>query len=245
MSPVATECDSSSKSGADRPVLDVELGHGEVLWVPGREPCAYTNRGGGDQAVGLAEGDSPPRVVFAPAPRHLTLRTPHRCQAQALQEAQDDCLLVMEHPPHDLLDVDRTDPRGSRGVTQGSYSIGGGAAAQHVDQHGRVEQQTQASADAAEVVVPLRLYPGGWICVPLVLALRKRPEARFDVVPTALIVERLANRRRDERAASPAPDAAVELTHQIVVQRYVQTHGHSLAHELWLLKSRRDANMRV
>jgi hypothetical protein len=215
-------------------VLNVELRHREVLWVPGREPYSHTNSGGGYQAIGLTEGYSPPRMVSAPTTRHLTLRTPHRCQTHALQEAQNDFLLVMEHPPHNLLDVDRTDPRGSRGVAQGSNSIGGGTAAQHIDQHRRVEQQTQASADAAEVVVPLGSHPGGWVGVPLVLALRKRSEARFDVVPAALIVERLANRRRDKRAASPAPDAAVELIHQIVSQRYVQTHGHSLAHRSWL-----------
>lgn len=78
--------------------------------------------------------------------------------------------------------------------------------------------------------MPLRSYPGGRIGVPLVLAPGERSEARFDVIPAALVVERPANRRRDECASSPAPNTTVELTHQIVVQRYVQTHGHSLAH---------------
>ncbi len=211
-------------------MLDIEPGHGKVLWVPGRQACAHTNRGSGDQAIGLAESDSPPRMISAPTPRHLRLRASHRCEAHALQETQDDTLLVTEHPAHDLLDIDRTDPRWSSGVTQGSHSISGGTTAQHVDQHGRVEQQAQASADAAEVVVPLRPYPCSGIGVPLMLSLRKRPKARFDVVPATLIVECLANRRRDESAASPAPYATVELTHQIVIQRYVQTHGHSLAH---------------
>lgn len=133
-----------SESGADRPALDIQLRHREMHRVPSREPCPHTNGRGRNQAVGLTESDSPPRMVSAPAPRQLTLRTPDRRQAQALQEAQDDCLLLTEHPPHDLLNVDRTDPRGSRGVTQGSHSISGGTAAQHVDQNGRVEQQTQA-----------------------------------------------------------------------------------------------------
>jgi hypothetical protein len=52
----------------------------------------------------------------------------------------------------------------------------------------------------------------------------------FDVLPATLIVERAPNRGSDEHAALTPAHPAVESTNYLVVQTYVQTHGHSIAH---------------
>ncbi len=76
----------------------------------------------------------------------------------------------------------------------------------------------------------LCLDPGGRVGVPLVLAVRKRPEARFDVLPALVVLERATNGLGDEGAAPSPSHASVEPLHEIVVQCYVQTHGHTLTH---------------
>jgi hypothetical protein len=40
----------------------------------------------------------------------------------------------------------------------------------------------------------------------------------------------MPNGRRDEGAPLPAADPRIESVDQFIVQTYVQTHGHSLAH---------------
>jgi hypothetical protein len=80
------------------------------------------------------------------------------------------------------------------------------------------------------VAVALRPDPAGGVAVPLVLASGEGPEAGFDVFPAALVLERAAHGLGDERAALPPPDAPVEACHDVVVEAYVQSHGHKLAH---------------
>jgi hypothetical protein len=58
----------------------------------------------------------------------------------------------------------------------------------------------------------------------------QRADSAFDVFPTTLVIEGAPHRRLDERAALPLTDPTVERTHDVVVQAYVQTHGHTLAH---------------
>jgi hypothetical protein len=48
----------------------------------------------------------------------------------------------------------------------------------------------------------------------------------FDVAPAALVVERAAHGRGDEHTALTAPDARVEIADELVIEAYVQTHGH-------------------
>jgi len=47
-----------ARSGADWPVLDRQPGDREVLNIGGREPGSRADRGGGDQAVSLMQGDT-------------------------------------------------------------------------------------------------------------------------------------------------------------------------------------------
>lgn len=62
--------------------------------------------------------------------------------------------------------------------------------------------------------------------------IRHRPDRRFDIVPPSLVVERAANQRRDERAAPPRSYPPVELRDDRVLNIYVHSHTHSLAHRL-------------
>jgi cytidylate kinase len=60
---------------------------------------------------------------------------------------------------------------------------------------------------------------------------RKAADAGFDVLPALLVFERPANRLGDEHAATPSANAPIEPLHEVAVERYVQTHGHNLAHD--------------
>src|ERR1019366_3301078 len=84
--------------------------------------------------------------------------------------------------------------------------------------------------DAADVSGTLLAHPSSRIAVPVVLGVGQRADSGFDVVPATLVVERSPNRRRDERAALTPTNPAVESMHDFVVETYVQTHGHKLAH---------------
>jgi len=64
------------------------------------------------------------------------------------------------------------------------------------------------------------------------LGVGERTNRSFDVRPATLIVERPLDRGRDEHAALAFTDPGVQSVHDLVVQAYVQTHGHMLAHTL-------------
>jgi hypothetical protein len=63
------------------------------------------------------------------------------------------------------------------------------------------------------------------------LGVGERSHGILDVLPAPLVVKRAPNRRGDERAALTPTHPAVESSHELVVQTYVQTHGHTLAHK--------------
>lgn len=115
-------------------------------------------------------------------------------------------------------------------MTQRAQAISGRTAAERVDQDRRVEEELQRSADPAHVGQPLGSHPALEVRVPFVLALGERSEARLDVIPATLVFERPAHRLRDERAAATPADPAVKPRNQGIVERYVQTRGHKLAH---------------
>ncbi len=58
----------------------------------------------------------------------------------------------------------------------------------------------------------------------------ERSEAGLDVFPAPLVVECAAQRFTDERAATSPADVSVELLDEVVIEAYVQSHGHKLAH---------------
>ncbi len=73
--------------------------------------------------------------------------------------------------------------------------------------------------------------PAGRVAIPLVAGVLELTEGGLDLVPPTLVVEAPSDQLGDELAALPRPRSAVELGHQFVIQRYVQTHVFSLAHE--------------
>ncbi|HLB20608.1 MAG TPA: hypothetical protein VK605_00745, partial [Solirubrobacteraceae bacterium] len=67
--------------------------------------------------------------------------------------------------------------------------------------------------------------------VPVVLASGERTQARFDVVPATFVLERTAYRLADESTAASPANATIELCHELILEAYVQTHGHKVTHE--------------
>src|SRR4029077_6052265 len=76
------------RSLPDGPVLQVELGHREVLGVACSQPGIDADGRGGDQAVRLAEGDAPACVVSAPASCQFALRAAERRETQTSEKAR-------------------------------------------------------------------------------------------------------------------------------------------------------------
>ena len=62
------------------------------------------------------------------------------------------------------------------------------------------------------------------------LGIGERAHGTFDLLPPTLVVEGASNRCRDERAPLTLTDSGVESIDDLVIQAYVQTHGHTLAH---------------
>ena len=95
----------------DRPVLKVEFRHRETSDVGGGQRCSNSDRGRGDQAVCLVEGDSPFCVVAPPTARTLSLGGTQRRQAQSPNEPPCGGFLLGVEASPDLFDGDRADPR--------------------------------------------------------------------------------------------------------------------------------------
>lgn len=60
----------------------------------------------------------------------------------------------------------------------------------------------------------------------------ERAECGFDLIPPLLVLEGLPNRCCDEGASLPAANPCIESVDQLILQTYVHTHGHNLAHRL-------------
>jgi hypothetical protein len=63
--------------------------------------------------------------------------------------------------------------------------------------------------------------PPGWVVIPVVAGIGDLTQGGFDLVPPTLVVQAPPDQLGDELASSPRPGAAVELGHQLVIQRYV------------------------
>lgn len=83
-------------------------------------------------------------------------------------------------------------------------------------------------ADTAGIGTPLMTYPLRGIGIPLVPVGSDLPKGFHDVIPPALIVQRTADRLRDERAPLAPANSAVELLDKSLVQTDVHTHAHKL-----------------
>jgi hypothetical protein len=104
------------------------------------------------------------------------------------------------------------------------------AAAEKVDEDGGVEENRRHLPDAALVSTPLLANPAAGILVPLVAAVGNGAERRLEQFPATIVVQRLLDRTRDIRATATSADATVELADESILEGYVHTHGHTLAH---------------
>jgi len=211
-------------------MLDIELRHWKVLWVARRKPRADRHGGCCDQTVSLAERYPSAGEVTTPTPGAFALDSTEGRHMEPSQEAQDDLLFVDGCAPQDLVHVDGAYPGDLVYVEILLYPLSSRAPAQCIDQNGGVEQQRQSSADTARVAEALRMHPAGWICIPFVLLVGEGTEPSLDVFASSPVVESSAQGVRDERAAASSPHAPVKLLHEVIIETYVQSHGHSLAH---------------
>ncbi len=211
-------------------MLDIELGHGEVFGVAGGQAGVDAHDGRGYEAVALAERYAPPCIVTAPASSALTLPLSEWSEMKPLEKADRRRLVMCCRAAHNLLDIHSAYPWRLTFSVQVSHQLAGGPSSQYVDQNCRVEQQ-QALPDTRGIATALRRDPSSGIWIPLVLTVCKRADTGFDVLPAALIVERTTDGLADERAATASPNTLVELLDEVVIEPYVQSHGHRLAHK--------------
>ena len=86
------------------------------------------------------------------------------------------------------------------------------------------------SPDAPGVAPSLPVDPCGGILVPLVPLVRHGSERRLDLVPPVLVLQGPSNGLGDEAAPAPPAHSLVQFGDQLIVQAYVHTHGHTIAH---------------
>ena len=98
-----------------------------------------------------------------------------------------------------------------------------------VDQDGGIEQE-QHLTDPATLGSPLFSDPRRRIFVPLMSTV-DRSGRGADEVGAPPFLERPTDRRPYEFAAAAVAGDAVDLRHQVVIQLYVHTHTHKIAHE--------------
>ena len=190
-----------------------EVGHRKVLRVPGRKPRANGDRRGRDKTIGLAQRDSFGRVIAAPLACAFTLLETEGRYAEASKEPPDRGLFPTAGATPELFDIDGADIRRLRNRPKGTQAFGGPSASQCVDQDSRIEKERRhVLANTAGIGAPLMAYPLRGIGIPLMPVVRDLPKRRDDVIPATLILQRSADRLRDERASLAPADLAVKLS---------------------------------
>jgi hypothetical protein len=206
-------------------VLDGQLAEGKVARVARGQARAGRESRGRDEAVALAQGDSPSRILAAPPPRADSLRAAERRHPEAPHQTIGRVLLIRPQSAHQFLDVDRASKRYLvLALEFDQPRANGGCPTERVDENSRVEQDRHASAETPGVSVSLRLDPSRRIVVPLVTRSWNRPDGRLDERPTFLTLESCAYGRFDEPAASTAADPLIESCHEVPVEMDVDTH---------------------
>jgi len=214
-------------------VLHHQSLHWKVAGVAGRKASPRAEGGGGDKAVGLTEDDASSGKLAPPSARLFALGPPERSNAQPVEQVCHAGFLGRLDSPKQLFHVDGTDVGTVTGGSQLGNPDRGRAPPQGIDEGRGVEKdpaQFELSADSATVSAPLRPDPGGGIAVPFVAPVLQRAQRNLDLVPPPLILKRLPDGGCDEGAAATAPNACIEVRNQFVLEAYVQSHGHSLAH---------------
>ncbi len=87
-------------------MLDGDLSHGEVVWVPRYETRVGMQSRGGDEAVGLRERDAARCVVSSPRSGVPSLAAAQRKHEQPIEKHGRRFDLATPKAARDLLDVD-------------------------------------------------------------------------------------------------------------------------------------------
>ena len=121
----------------------------------------------------------------------------------------------------------RTPPHGSVPVRLKEADESPLAAARGVDEQRGIEQQADhlPSARPAGVGATLPPRPRCRVVVPIVASIGQAAERSFDVVPAAVVIETPLDQLADERTSSSRACAPIDFRHEVVVERYAQTHG--------------------
>jgi hypothetical protein len=217
---------------AHGPVLNNELAHREIPRIAGREPAAERERGGCYEAVRLRKRTAAANGLAPPLSGLPAFSRAQRNDSKALEERTSRAVLARLESANRLLDIDGARVRRVLRPAERSQAPARlGASAQQVDQDGRVEQNGCQLPDAALVGAPLLAHPLAGVLVPLVTAFGDRAERGLEQPPAVIIVQGALDRLRDVRASAASADTAVELADELVVERYVHSHGHTLAHK--------------
>lgn len=212
-------------------MLDSDLWHREVLWIPGREPATKRHRRGCHEAVGLRECAAASCELAPPFSGLPTFFSTERGEAKPGEERTSRPVLARPEPPNSLLDIDCADIRRVIRVTECQQPPSRvGTTAKEVDEDGRVEENGRQLPDSARIRPPLVANPPAEVLVPVMPTVRNRPNRRLEKLPAVVVVQRSFDRSRDVCAASARAHPAVELFDEIVSKRYVHSHGHRLAH---------------
>ena len=117
------------------------------------------------------------------------------------------------------------------GAPQPCDACGCRATAQGIDEHGRVQQQSQHRSAGSTAVPPSFLaHPRGRIVVPHMPVSVNRAERGLNFVPAALVVKSTFDQLADERAPPPSACSLIELGDERVWKCNVNPHGPTLAH---------------
>ena len=216
---------------ADGPMFDGELAHGEISRIARRESPAQRERGGRYEAVRLGERPPTSGELTAPLSGLPAFGGTQGSGPKPGKDRASGGVLAGPESPNRLLHVDCTDVRcvfriAERQQTPSRVS----ATAKEVDEHGRVEENRGQLPNAAVIGAPLVMNPALCVLVPLVTTVGDRADRGLDELPAVVVVKRTLDCARDVRAAAASPDTSVELTHEIIGERNVHTHGHTLTH---------------
>lgn len=135
-------------------MLNNEFLHRKVEGVASGQARPYSNCCRRDQAVGLMEGDSGFGVLLSPRPGSHSLFNSEGSKPESLEQTPRRTLLTRTDPSPNLLDRDHADPWLLPLATQAAKAISGPASAQHIDQHGRIEEQPRHVSTSASLVTP-------------------------------------------------------------------------------------------
>ena len=129
----------NTNSDSDRPMLHVDLTHGEIAGIRGRKWRANARGGGGNQAVGLVECDAHQCERSPPTARPPTFGRTQWRKAKAIEQSSCVQLFAGPQPAPDFLDRDCTGPWLRACSSKTRKASCGRSAAKCVDEYGRIQ----------------------------------------------------------------------------------------------------------